>query len=82
MKTLVKNIAFLLVLLTPNTGMACTVCFGNPDSPTTKAAKLGILFLLGVTVAVLGAFGTVFMKWRKKSQELEKAAEELQISNK
>lgn len=69
----------ILLILCPSTAEACTVCFGNPDSPATKAAKLGILFLLAVTVAVLGGFGTVFLKWRKRARELAQAAGETDI---
>lgn len=70
-----RFLALILSLLSlfPSAAMACTVCFGDPDAPITKAAKVGILFLLIVTVAVLGTFGAVFLKWRKRARELEKA---------
>ena len=35
---------------------ACSVCFGAPSDPNVKAAKAGILFLLGVITFVLSGF--------------------------
>jgi len=68
-----RSMSFFIALLlsNPNLLMACTVCFGNPDAATTKAAKAGILFLLVVTVCVLSAFGLVFLTWMKRAKELD-----------
>ena len=48
--------------------LACAVCFGNPDSPQTKAVQLGILALLGVTVAVLASFAGFFLYLRRRQK--------------
>jgi hypothetical protein len=36
---------------------ACSVCYGDPESPITKGMNAGIWFLLGITGCVLAAFG-------------------------
>jgi hypothetical protein len=41
--------------------LACSVCFGQSDSPLAKATNMGIFFMLGVTVLMLGAFATFFL---------------------
>ena len=40
------------VLTAPHTASACSVCFGDPDSPWAKALGWGILVLLGIVAAV------------------------------
>ena len=49
--------ALLAVLIAPRAALACPVCFGQSDSPLAIAMNTGILFMLGVIVAVLGCFG-------------------------
>jgi Na+-transporting NADH:ubiquinone oxidoreductase subunit NqrD len=41
--------------------LACTVCFGQSDSPLAQGTNMGIFFLLGVTIAMLAAFATFFI---------------------
>jgi len=41
--------------------LACTVCFGQSDSPLAKGANMGVLFMLGVTVVMLAAFASFFI---------------------
>ncbi|MFQ6675304.1 MAG: hypothetical protein ACE5LH_03050 [Fidelibacterota bacterium] len=61
---------FLLlgVLGLPRLAWACAVCFGDPDSKLTQASTVGILFLLGITWGVLGAFALFFVRVRKRSR--------------
>ena len=41
--------------------LACSVCFGQSDSPLAKGANWGVFFMLGVTAIVLAAFATFFI---------------------
>ena len=51
----------ILVLAVPRAALACTVCFGQSDSPMAWGAKMGVFFMLGLTVAVLAAFAAFFI---------------------
>ena len=47
---------FLICLATissAQTALACSVCYGDPNSPMTKGVEAGVLVLLGVVGTVL-----------------------------
>ena len=48
--------------------LACPMCFGAEESPLIEASKLGIFVLLGITLAVQGAFAGFFFYLRKKAK--------------
>lgn len=50
--------------------LACSVCFTDPDSPMTRSALLGVLFLGGVIVSVLVSIVFVARSWVKRAQSL------------
>jgi hypothetical protein len=41
--------------------LACPVCFGNSDAPMAIATNNGVLFMLAIVVAMLGAFASFFI---------------------
>jgi hypothetical protein len=41
--------------------VACSVCFGQSDSPLAKGTNWGVFFMLGVTAMMLAAFATFFI---------------------
>ena len=47
--------------------MACPVCFGAFEPSLRESMNLGILVLLGVTLAVLGAFARFFISLARRS---------------
>jgi hypothetical protein len=53
------------------TAHACSVCYGDPDSPQSVGLFWGVLFLLGMIVSILGWFIYVLRKMARRSQELE-----------
>ena len=57
-----------VVLLSAEAAHACSVCYGDPESEFTKAMNFGILFLLAVILAVLGAFAYFFIQLRRREQ--------------
>ena len=50
--------------------LACPVCFGAAETSMIDGAKLGILVLLGVTLAVQGAFLGFFLYLRKRAKRI------------
>jgi hypothetical protein len=42
--------------------VACAVCFGAADGPLLTATRLGVLVMVGVTLAVLVAFAVFFLR--------------------
>lgn len=45
---------------------ACTICFGDPDSPLTKSVEMGVWFLLAVVLLVEGGFGIFFLVYLRR----------------
>jgi hypothetical protein len=45
---------------------ACTICFGDADSPLTKSAEMGVWFLLAVILLVEGGFGIFFFVYFRR----------------
>jgi hypothetical protein len=60
--------AVLAVLVAPRPALACPVCFGQSDSPLAIAMNTGILFMLGVIVAVLGCFGAFIVYLMRRAR--------------
>lgn len=48
--------------------MSCPACFGNTEGPMIDAARLGIWLLLGVTLAIQGAFAAFFLYLRRQAR--------------
>lgn len=66
----------LLVLLsaTPS-ALACATCFGRSDSALAQGMNMGILFLLGVILAVLGGIAGFIVFLARRAAALERTAE-------
>jgi hypothetical protein len=58
----------VLVLAVPRAALACAVCFGQSDSPMAWGAKMGVFFMLGVTVSVLAAFAAFFIYLMRRAK--------------
>lgn len=50
---------------------ACSVCFGDPNSPIVHGAKAGVAVLLGIVGAVLCGIGAVAIYWVRRARLLE-----------
>jgi len=50
--------------------IACPICFGDPNSAQVHGARVGVLFLLAVTVTVLTAIALVARSWIVRAREL------------
>ena len=49
---------------------ACPVCFGAEETSMIDGAKLGVLALLAITLAVQGAFAGFFLYLRKRAKRI------------
>lgn len=58
--------AFLLIL-SAESAEACSVCFGNPESPMTKSMVAGIWVMLGCIGTLLTVFAGLFLYWTYRS---------------
>ena len=69
----VLRAAAVAALLPAAPAAACEVCFGAADngSPMVAGARLGVFLLLGITVAVLGAFVAFFLYLRQRARRAE-----------
>ena len=59
-----------VVLCGTATVLACPVCFGAADSPLIDGAKLGVLVLVAVTLAVQLGFVSFFLYLRKRAKQV------------
>lgn len=50
--------------------LACSTCYGNPDSPQTSAMNVAILFMLGVVAVMLTLFAAFFVHLRARARQL------------
>jgi hypothetical protein len=72
MKT--RLIVTLGLLLTTQAGqaLACSVCFGAPNSKTTQSMAMAIWFLMAAVMSVLGGVGAFgFHLWRHARTPLD-----------
>lgn len=52
---------------------ACPMCFGAAETSMVDGTKLGVLLLLGVTLAVQGGFLGFFLYLRKRAKRFSEA---------
>ena len=61
----------LLVAMSGGTNLlACPVCFGAQETTLVAGTKLGVLVMLGVTLAVQGAFVGFFLYLRRRAKRI------------
>jgi heme/copper-type cytochrome/quinol oxidase subunit 2 len=53
--------------------LACPACFGAEEAPLIDAARLGVLVMLGITVAVQGGFVAFFVYLRRQARRVAEA---------
>ena len=79
---LVLTTAAAVVIGGSSSVFACPVCFGALETSMIDGAKLGVLVLLAITLAVQGAFVGFFLylrKHAKRNAEVELDAEWLTL---
>ena len=72
LSTILTTVAVTLALRAAP-ALACSVCYGDPNSPEVKAMQAGILVLLGCIGTVLTGFAGLFLYWFSRSRRLTMA---------
>ena len=67
-------LASLGALLSAQPVLACSVCFGDPNSAMTLGAQAGVLVLLGVVGVVLTGIASLLIFWMRRAANLERLA--------
>ena len=62
--------ALAVILGGHSTALACPVCFGAAESPLIDGAKLGVLVMVAITLAVQGAFLGFFLYLRNRAKRI------------
>jgi hypothetical protein len=63
-------IAAAVLIFGSSSALACPVCFGAEETPLIEGAKLGVLLLLAITLAVQGGFVGFFLYLRKRAKRI------------
>jgi hypothetical protein len=64
----------LAILSHPSGARACSVCYGEPDSPASRGLTLAILALAVVVVTVMGGVVAFFVQASRKAGLVEATA--------
>jgi hypothetical protein len=59
-----------LIIFGSSNVFACPVCFGAEETHLIDGAKLGMLVLLGITLAVQGGFVAFFLYLRRRAKQI------------
>ncbi len=52
---------------------ACAVCFGDPNSLSSKALSVAVFFLFGIVAMVLTGIAWTAFVWSRRANRLESA---------
>jgi heme/copper-type cytochrome/quinol oxidase subunit 2 len=63
-------VAALVVSVGSSSVLACPMCFGAEETSMIDGAKVGVLVMLGITVAVQGAFVGFFIYLRRRAKRI------------
>ncbi len=64
-------LACLGALLNAQPVLACSVCYGDPNSAMSQGAQAGVLVLLGVIGVVLLGLASMLVFWMRRAANLE-----------
>ena len=64
-------VAFAVILFHSESMLACTVCFGDPNSSMSQGVRAGILILLGVIGTVLASIVGITLFWIRRARLLQ-----------
>jgi hypothetical protein len=70
---LIRRLSATVVFLVVASGsrvLACPLCFGAEETSMIDGAKLGVLVMLAVTLAVQGGFVCFFLYLRKRAKRI------------
>lgn len=75
MRVALIALAGALVLAAPRVATACSVCFGDPDSPVMSGVRLAIVTLIGFLGLVYLGIGKVLWDIRKRTRRLQEGGQ-------
>ncbi len=61
--------------------MACSVCYGDPNSPLTKGVEAGVLVLLGFVGGILLLLASLLIFWMRRAADLGETGRDVGKSN-
>ena len=61
----------LVALFSAQSALACSVCYGDPNSSISQGAQAGMLVLLGVIAVVLTGLASVLIFWMRRAANLK-----------
>ena len=64
----------LVGLLNVSPAVACSVCYGDPNSSLSHGVNAGVLVLLGFIVSVLLMIASLLIFWMKRARRLGEPA--------
>jgi len=64
------SVALVLTAFSLQSAAACSVCYGEPDSPMSRGLTWGILALCGIVGVVLTGVAAFFVHVGRRSREL------------
>ena len=64
----------LSVLALPDSALACSVCFGDPDSPMTRGAAAGVYVMIGIIGFVLTGIASTACFWLARARRINLSA--------
>jgi hypothetical protein len=64
-------LACLAALLSAPPALACSVCYGDPNSAMSQGAQAGVLVLLGVIGVVLMGLASLLLFWMRRAAHLK-----------
>lgn len=79
-----KHLSYLvlpLFLMASQTGKACAVCYGDPNSPLVQSANTAVFFMLGIVAVMLSGFGGLFLFWRRNAKRLAQSVTDSAIAS-
>ena len=62
--------AAAVIISGSSTVLACPVCFGADETPMIDGAKVGVMVMLAITIAVQGGFVGFFLYLRKRAKRI------------
>ena len=65
----------VVTLAISHPALACSVCFGDPNSAMNQGVQAGMLVLLGVIGGVLGLLASLMIFWMRRAAQLNAEVE-------
>ncbi len=72
-------LACLGAVLNAQPVLACSVCYGDPNSAMSQGARAGVLVLLGVVGVVLLGLASLLLFWMRRAAKLRAVEEAIGV---